>query len=99
VQLKFRHFIEHFTITNDDDNFEQFPLYWRQLKEMQTTQEFFLDVDCDHLYQYDQGLYRQLENYPTDILPTFDMVANQIFQEIYKTDNQTTGFEDDEVAA
>jgi DNA replication licensing factor MCM4 len=40
-----------------------------------------LEVDGDHLYEYDSQLYRQLENYPTDIIPIFDLVATGIFKE------------------
>ena len=33
------------------------------------------------MYEFDQQLYRQLENYPTDIIPFFDLVATGIFKE------------------
>lgn len=46
-------------------------------------EETVLEINCDHLYQFDQGLYRQLEDYPCDIIPIFDLVVTQCFKEIY----------------
>jgi len=42
-----------------------------------------LDIDCDHVYEYDQLLYRQIENYPSDTIPIFDLVATHCFKELF----------------
>ena len=41
--------------------------------------EPFLNVNCKHLKDFDEDLYRQLINYPQEVVPTFDMAVNQMF--------------------
>lgn len=41
-----------------------------------------LDIDCDHIFQFDQMLYRQIEDYPADIIPIFDLVVTQVYKEL-----------------
>ena len=41
--------------------------------------EPFLNVNCKHLKEFDEDLYRQLINYPQEVVPTFDMAVNQMF--------------------
>ena len=43
----------------------------------------FLNIDCCHLKTFDAELYRQLVCYPQEVIPTFDMAANEIFFEKY----------------
>lgn len=39
-------------------------------------------MNCDHIFQFDQGLYRQIEDYPADIIPIFDLVVTQVYREL-----------------
>lgn len=64
------------------------PYYIEQLKNIYETQQYILDVNCDHIYEFDQGLYRQLENYPTDIIPIFDLVVTHLYKEQFISGNQ-----------
>jgi len=57
------------------------PFYIERLKTIYETEQYILDVNCEHIYEFDQGLYRQLENYPTDIIPIFDLVVTGIYKE------------------
>jgi len=41
-----------------------------------------LDIDCDHVFQFDQMLYRQIEDYPAEIIPIFDLVVTQVYKEL-----------------
>jgi len=55
-----------------------------------------LDVDCDHVFEFDNALYRQLENYPTDIIPIFDLVVTGLYKEsflTFKNQNAAGGIE------
>ena len=45
--------------------------------------EPFLNFNCDHLKQFDADLYRQLIQYPQEVIPTFDMAVNEMFFERY----------------
>lgn len=84
VQTKLRNFINTFVMLNDEDeNYTQAPFYVEQLKQIKETEEYILDIDCDHVYEYDQLLYRQIENYPSDTIPIFDLVATHCFKELF----------------
>lgn len=64
----------------DQDAESQVPLYIRLLRQIADTEEYTLDVDCDHLYKFSPHLYKQLEDYPTDVIPIFDLIAVQVFR-------------------
>lgn len=49
-----------------------------QIKE---TEEYVLHVDCGHIWEYNQQLYRQITNYPSEMIPILDVVANQVYRE------------------
>ncbi|XP_053323307.1 DNA replication licensing factor MCM4 [Spea bombifrons] len=59
------------------------PIYMQRLEEINMVGEPFLSINCDHLRTFDQDLYRQLVCYPQEVIPTFDMAANEIFFERY----------------
>ncbi|KAL0278677.1 UNVERIFIED_CONTAM: hypothetical protein PYX00_000428 [Menopon gallinae] len=67
---------------NTSLNFEE-PFYLQKLKEIHTLEEPFLNVDCEHLYAFEPQLYRQLVDYPQDVIPCFDVVINEIFFSMY----------------
>lgn len=68
---------------NDLNNFQEDKPYYIQLLEaIKDTEEYFLEVDCSHLAEFNVKIYRQLENYPTDVIPIFDLVAMQVYKEI-----------------
>jgi len=48
---------------------------------MAETEEYTLEVDCGHLYEFKKSLYKQLEDYPADVIPIFDLVALSVFKE------------------
>lgn len=83
VAAKMRNFINTFVVVNEDvEDFTQAPFYIEQLKQIRDTEIYMLDVDCDHIYQFDQTLYRQIESYPADVIPIFDLVVTQVYKEI-----------------
>ena len=51
--------------------------------QVNTLEDPFLSVNCDHLRQYNQELYGQLVRYPQEVIPTFDMGTNELFQQLY----------------
>lgn len=40
------------------ENYDAMPFYVEQLKVIHDTEQYILDVNCDHLYEFDQTLYR-----------------------------------------
>ena len=57
--------------------------YIRKLHEMVIIGESFLNVNCRHIQHFDPTLYRQLVSYPQEVIPAFDMAANEMFSELY----------------
>lgn len=70
----------------DEDDFNAEPYYITKLKEIAETEIYFLEINCTHLQEFDKKLYRQLIDYPTDVIPIFDLVATQVLQEYSVTD-------------
>lgn len=84
-----KNFINTFVILEEDsEDFTQQPYYIEQLKMIKDTETYMLDVNCDHVYQFSQALYRQIECYPADVIPIFDLVVTQIFKELFLYNNQ-----------
>lgn len=58
-------------------------------------EQAILEIDCNHIYQHDVLLYKQLENYPSDVIPTFDLMASECFREqifiLQKNEGETRG--------
>lgn len=102
VSSKLKNFIHTFVemIDNDMDDdaqFERKPYYIEKLKESRQMEEYVLPVDCDHIWQYDRALYRQIVDYPSDIIPIFDLVVSQVHMELfnYGVDRESHDEEED----
>ena len=55
LQNKIRNFINTYMNVNEDtEDFTKEPFYVEQLKQIKETEIYVLDVDCDHVYSYDQ---------------------------------------------
>ncbi|CAM5109720.1 unnamed protein product [Natator depressus] len=85
---KFQRFLQHFIdpLAKEEENVGldlNEPLYMQRLEEINMVGEPFLNVNCDHLRSFDTNLYRQLICYPQEVIPTFDMAANEIFFDRY----------------
>lgn len=74
-------------VDENEDNFDRLPHYLEQLKLINETQNYTLDVNCEHIFEFDTSLYRQIEYYPTDIIPIFDLVVTGIYKESYVNSN------------
>lgn len=59
------------------------PLYIQKLDEIHTLEEPYLNLNCCHLKNFDETLYRQLICYPQEVIPTLDMAVNEMFFERY----------------
>ncbi len=45
-------------MSDDSENYDKLPYYIDQLKNIHATENYILDVNCDHIFEYDQSLYR-----------------------------------------
>ncbi|NWU19750.1 MCM4 factor, partial [Dyaphorophyia castanea] len=85
---KFQRFLQRFIDPLDKEDEDigldlNEPRYMQRLQEINMVGEPFLNVNCDHLRSFDENLYRQLICYPQEVIPTFDMAANEIFFDHY----------------
>lgn len=87
VKDKFKRFIERF-IDPEAENDElpesmntTEPLYLQKLEDIHFLEEPYLNVNCAHLQAFDNHLYRQLCNYPQEMIPVMDMSVNEMFFE------------------
>ncbi|KAM9199393.1 DNA replication licensing factor MCM4 isoform 2-T2 [Mergus octosetaceus] len=85
---KFQRFLQRFIdpLAKEDEDVGldlNEPRYMQRLEEINMVGEPFLNVNCDHLRAFDENLYRQLICYPQEVIPTFDMAANEIFFDRY----------------
>lgn len=54
MQGKIRNFINTYTdVTEDTEDFTKDPVYVEQLKQIMETENYVLDLDCGHIYNYD----------------------------------------------
>ena len=88
IQTSLKEFLMTFRKPRDEDSMvdEEYdedaePYYIAKLRQVSETQEFFLEVDCNHLAEFNIKVYRQLVDYPTDVIPIFDLVALQVYKE------------------
>ncbi|XP_052817701.1 DNA replication licensing factor mcm4-like isoform X2 [Mya arenaria] len=86
---KFRRFISKYVDKDvaEDETFEGMdinqPYYLQRMEEINVIGEPFLNINSEHLREFDPDLYRQLINYPQEVIPTFDMAVNEMFFDKY----------------
>ncbi|XP_012062600.1 PREDICTED: DNA replication licensing factor MCM4 [Atta cephalotes] len=87
IKQQFRRFVTYF-IDPEAENDElpenmnlTEPLYLQKLEEIHILEEPYLNVNCAHLEAFDAQLYNQLVLYPQEVIPAFDLTANEIFFE------------------
>ena len=88
LQGKLRNFVTTFVdFGENEQDYTKAPYYIELLKEINMTNVYTLDVNCDHIFSFDPSLYKQIENYPTDVIPIFDLVVTGIYKENYIINN------------
>ena len=102
ISNKLKEFLTSYMLPMDDnavdlnnssnERYMQRPYYIQKLEQIAETEEFTLDVDCQHIFAFSPQLYRQLEDYPTDVIPIFDLVALNVYKE-YVLSNQANNME------
>uniref|UniRef100_F1KWD0 DNA replication licensing factor MCM4 n=2 Tax=Ascaris TaxID=6251 RepID=F1KWD0_ASCSU len=98
VQHAFRKFIKEFKPAKvaDDENvvmlasnqpaeidLEQ-PYYMERLYEIDQTENVCLNINLQHVREFNEPLYRKIICYPADIIPYLDITANELFSETYQ---------------
>ncbi|KAJ1957585.1 MCM DNA helicase complex subunit, partial [Linderina pennispora] len=90
VMTTFKDFLLHFTASHrppNPDNLSESermePVYPQMLQRMHDSEIFQLNLDAQNLRAYapSQALYRQLVNYPEEVVPIMDYVLTELFLE------------------
>lgn len=55
------------------------------MQEIKETEIFILNVDATHIYTFDKSLYLQIINFPSEMIPIMDNVANTLFAELFSS--------------
>ncbi|KAK4529942.1 hypothetical protein CCYA_CCYA03G0799 [Cyanidiococcus yangmingshanensis] len=63
------------------------PFYVHRLQELHETESWTLNVSMEHVLEYDEALYKRLVRYPSDMISLFDMAANQVYREMFLSDD------------
>jgi len=86
VKSKFSKFLTSFIPTDlaDDEQTtdgidNSSPYYPQRLEEISMICEPFLEVNMNHMLQFDEELYRQLVCYPQEVIPVLDMAVNEMY--------------------
>eukprot|EP00126_Sphaerothecum_destruens_P009742 Sdes_comp20576_c0_seq1m15477 len=66
-------FIENYLDKNSGKKF-----YEPVLAELRVSQEKYMNLDCSHILEFDPVLYKQIINYPQEIIPLFDLVIGKL---------------------
>src|SRR5690606_26478897 len=66
-----------------NDAFVNQNIYITKFSKIFQLEQYYLDVDADHIYQFDKPLYFQLIYYPSDIILFFDRAATRLFKETF----------------
>ena len=58
-------------------------IYLTRLNKLKQIDQFYLDVDADHISQFDKPLYNQIIYYPSDMFPFLDRAATSLYREFF----------------
>lgn len=53
------------------------------MMEIKETEIFILNISASHIYSFDKTLYLQLINFPSEMIPIMDNVANTVYSELF----------------
>jgi DNA replication licensing factor MCM4 len=93
LQLKFTDFLLNYQ--DPEAAAPEEPLYVHKLREITSTGMFFLDVNCDQVFQHSRSLYQQLINYPSDVIPQFDLAVNELYRRM--RGEEVVGLQEDKI--
>jgi DNA replication licensing factor MCM4 len=88
AQNRFKNFLTNYTLEKDRENINCMPFYMEQLKQIADTELYVLNLDCRHLLEHDASLHGQFIHFPSEMIPYFDAVVNQMFKEYAPSESE-----------
>ena len=80
VMTKFRNFMNEFKL--GDGAGERY--YLKMLQEIKNTKVYILNIDSEHINKYDEMLYWQMINFPTEMIPMMDSTVTEVYKDLIK---------------
>ena len=71
VMSKFRNFLNEFKLGESKEMAGE-RYYLKMLQEIKNTKVYILNIDSEHINKYDEMLYWQMINFPTEMIPMMD---------------------------
>eukprot|EP00965_Chrysotila_dentata_P067733 2241315-Pleurochrysis_carterae.AAC.1 len=81
TQNRIYEFFKHFRLSESSAGDE--PFYLDYLEQLIAAQEDFVNLDFKHLQSFDEGLYKQVVSYPSEVVPMVDMVLGKLIEELF----------------
>ena len=78
-----RLFTDFFDDWVDPDRPTDGPFYRAYLEKLLEKEDFAVNLDCSHVRQYDEGLYRKLINYPQEVVPIADVAVHELYLRLH----------------
>ena len=75
------------------DGSSSLPTYMHKLRQVKETDQFFVNVEAEHIFEFERLLYYQLIYYPAETILYFDRVFNDIFKEDFLEETERLQFE------
>ena len=85
VEEKFINFLKNFQVEEPEGVMGEGTqaIYLTKFNKMIQLEQYYLDIDADHIFQFDKSLYIQLINFPSDMILYFDRAATKLFRETF----------------
>jgi DNA replication licensing factor MCM4 len=73
----------------DDERNNALSLYMSKLRQVKETDQYFVNVDACHIFEFDTMLYNQLIYYPSEIIIYFDQVLNEVYKANFLSEEES----------
>ena len=83
VMSKFRNFLNEFKLGESKEMAGE-RYYLKMLQEIKNTKVYILNIDSEHINKYDEMLYWQMINFPTEMIPMMDSTVTEVYKELIK---------------
>ena len=78
VMTKFKQFLNEFKLSTLSS--ERY--YLKMLQEIKNTKVYILNIDSEHINKFDEMLYWQMINFPTEMIPMMDSTVTEVYKDL-----------------
>ena len=88
TQKAFADFFDEYV---DPDRPTDGPFYRAYLERQLEKEEFALNLDCSHIKEFDERLYKKLVAFPQEVVPIADLAVHEMYQRICGDEGHADG--------